>query len=99
MLLFLSVGKTNDMKKRCKHHSYCDHRFAVYGVNKVCSKKMKCHEIEWTNEKVRQIFDDLGFEFPETEEQLKEWEERFKDYPFRLKGQIIDPNEIINDIE
>ena len=51
---------------------------------------------EWTQERVQKAFEELGFEMPETEEQLKAFDEKFKDYPHKLTGKEIDPMEIIN---
>lgn len=51
---------------------------------------------EWTQERVQKAFEELGFEMPETEEQLKAFNEKFKDYPHKLTGNEIDPLEILN---
>lgn len=49
-----------------------------------------------TSEEVNRRFEILGFDFPETKEQLKQFDEMFKDYPFKLNEAKIDPFKIIN---
>lgn len=51
---------------------------------------------EWTQKRVQKAFKELGFDFPQTEAQLKAWDEKFKDYPYKLTGKEIDPMEILN---
>jgi len=49
---------------------------------------------KWTQKEVREAFSKLGFEFPENEEQLKAFNEKFKNYPYKLNASI-DPIKII----
>lgn len=58
--------------------------------------------MEWSNNRierskqVRQAFKELGFDgLPETEEQLKAFDEKFKDYPYECDSSKIDINKII----
>lgn len=50
---------------------------------------------KWTQEYTKKAFKELGFEFPTNEKQLKEFEEKFKDYPYRLENKKIDIDKII----
>ena len=54
---------------------------------------------EWTQKRVQKAFKELGFEMPETEEQLKAFNEKFKDYPHKLTGREIDPEGIWNSLK
>ena len=51
----------------------------------------------WNQQRVQKCFDELGFDFPKTEEQLKAFDEKFKDYPHQLTGKEIDPLKIIRE--
>jgi len=42
----------------------------------------------------KKAFKELGFDIPKTEDQLKSFNEKFKDYPHRLTGKEINPKEI-----
>lgn len=53
---------------------------------------------EWSQERVKKCFDELGFVFPETEEQLQALNEKFKDYPFKADETKIDPIKILKSI-
>ena len=53
----------------------------------------------WTRERVQKCFDELGFEFPQNDEQLEAFNEKFKDYPHKLTGNEVDPIKIINSIK
>ena len=59
--------------------------------------------MEWSKnstkraKQVTQAFKELGFdEFPETPEQLKAFDEKFKDFPYLLDSKKIDVRKIIN---
>ena len=39
-----------------------------------------------------------GKSFPTNEEELKWWDEEFKDYPYKLTGEKIDPYKILNEL-
>ncbi len=54
---------------------------------------------EWSQERVQKCFDELGFVFPKTEEQLKAMDEKFKDYPHKTDENRIDPIKILNSID
>ena len=65
-------------------------------------EKLKNKPWNWSdNDKIRQkqarqAFRELGFDgFPENEEQLTAWNEKFKDYPYKLTGKEINPDNII----
>lgn len=47
----------------------------------------------------KRYFKELGFEFPRNEEELKLYEEKFKDFPYKLEGSKIDVNEILKKIK
>ena len=59
--------------------------------------------MNWSNneeertKQVQQAFQELGFEWPSTEEELELYEAKFKGYPHKLKGDEIDPEKILND--
>ena len=44
---------------------------------------------------VKKAFKELGFEFPKNEVELKAFDDKFKDYPYKLSGKEIDPLKII----
>ncbi|WP_421809049.1 hypothetical protein [Flagellimonas sp.] len=48
---------------------------------------------------VKKRFKELGFEFPATEEELKAFNDKFKDYPYKLNENNVDPLKIINSIQ
>lgn len=50
---------------------------------------------KWTQKRVQKAFKELGFDFPKTQEELKAFDEKFKDYPHKLTGKEIDPQEIL----
>lgn len=56
--------------------------------------------MKWSEDKkvlekqVNQAFDELGFEFPENEEQLRFYDEKFEGYPYKLTGNELDPAKI-----
>lgn len=54
---------------------------------------------EWTQERVEKSFQELGFTFPKTDEQLKAFDEKFKDYPYKNSDKKIDVSKIINEIK
>ena len=53
----------------------------------------------WTQKYVQQKFDELGFDFPNNEEQLRAFNEKFRNYPHKLTGREIDPIKIIESIK
>lgn len=83
---------TNPMQQGGEH--VCANFMDKQGICCVCEKQKG----EWTQDRVRKAMDELGFQFPETEEQLKAFDEKFKDYPHRLTGNEIDPLTILNSI-
>jgi len=46
---------------------------------------------------VNKAFDELGFEWPESSEQLKLFNIKFKGYPHKLTGKEIDSQKIIDE--
>ena len=50
---------------------------------------------EWSQKRVQKAFKELGFELPTTEKQLNEFNEKFKNYPYKLTGKEIDPIDIL----
>lgn len=55
-------------------------------------------EMYWSQERVQKCFDELGFVFPETEEQLQALNEKFKYYPFKADEKKIDPIKILQSV-
>ena len=59
----------------------------------------------WLNNKeelqkqVEKCIQELGFEVPSNEKELKAWDEKFKDYPYQLKSKDIDPHKILDTIK
>lgn len=51
---------------------------------------------DWSQLKIQQKFDELGFDFPTNKEELKAFNEKFRDYPYKLSGSKVDPVKIIN---
>ncbi len=75
-----------------------------YPINQVSDKKqLLLHDVVgsepngWTQEKVQKAFSELGFDFPENEEQLRAFDEKFKNYPYKLNGAMIDPHKIMKE--
>lgn len=60
---------------------------------------LKLQQTEWTQERVQKAFYELGFDFPETPDELKAFDEKFKDYPYKADATKIDPLKILNDIK
>lgn len=85
--------RDNPMQQGGEH--VCANFMDKQGICCVCEKQGG----EWTQDRVRKAMDELGFDFPETEEQLKAFDEKFKDYPHKLTGNEIDPHEILNKIK
>jgi predicted nuclease with TOPRIM domain len=55
---------------------------------------------KWNERYFKEVCESLTFEgWPETEEQLKEFEEKFKDYPCLLDENEIDPTKILNSLK
>ena len=50
--------------------------------------------IKWTKEFTNKCIEELGFDMPSNEEELKLWNNKFKDYPYELTGEELDPNKI-----
>jgi len=44
-------------------------------------------------------FKELGFDFPKNEKQLKAFDEKFKDYPFKLSEEKINPHKILDSVK
>ena len=57
---------------------------------------MKPEDKKWTQKYVQKCFEELGFDFPETEKQLEEYNKKFKGYPYKLTGNKIDPQKIFD---
>jgi hypothetical protein len=56
---------------------------------------------ENTNElvvQVNEVIKRLGFDMPENSKQLEEWNEAFKDFPYKLNCDAIDPHKILNSV-
>lgn len=45
---------------------------------------------------VKKRFKELGFDFPRTEDELRKFNEAFKDYPHKTDGMKVDPLKILN---
>lgn len=54
---------------------------------------------DWSQYKVQQKFKELGFDFPTNDEQLEQFNEKFRNYPYKLDAKKIDPIKIINSIK
>ena len=50
---------------------------------------------KWTQKEVQKAFSQLGFEIPENDEQLRAYNKKFKNYPYKLKDNRLDPIKII----
>lgn len=50
--------------------------------------------IKWTKEYTNKCIEELGFDVSSNEEELKLWNDKFKDYPYELTGKELDPNKI-----
>lgn len=48
-----------------------------------------------TREEIENKFNELGFEWPSNEDELKRFNEAFKDYPNQNDGMKVDPIKII----
>jgi len=57
------------------------------------------NNFEERSSQVKAIFKELGFEFPQNTEQLKAWDNAFKDYPIQVDEKCIDPKKILRDIK
>lgn len=52
-----------------------------------------------TKKETQKALNELGFDFPETEEQLKVFDEKFKDFKYKTDHMRIDPNKIIEQVK
>ena len=75
----------------------------VYKAKKKVYEKYKGLDLEKPVDKeqllTKRYFKELGFEFPRNEEELKQYEEKFKDFPYKLEGVKIDADKIMKQIK
>ena len=50
----------------------------------------------WNKERVNKAFDELGFMFPTTSEELEAFNKKFEGYPYNIDPENIDPQKIID---